>query len=57
MSQMKEQLKITATNISETDLSNMPDRECEVITMKVLTGVEKRVEDITGILNIDIKEN
>lgn len=42
---MKEQDKAMARDLSETDRSNMPDGEFEA-TMKILTGLEKRVEDI-----------
>jgi len=36
---------------------NMPDREFKVMTMKILTGLEKRVEDISETLNTEIRNN
>jgi len=35
----------------------MPDREFKVMTMKILTGLEKRVEDISETLNTEIRNN
>ena len=40
-----------------TDLRNMPDTEFKVMIIKILTGLEKRVEDISEILNTEIKKN
>ena len=51
MSQMKEQDRITARNLSEMDISSMPDREFKVMIIMILTGLEKRVEDISEALN------
>ena len=45
VSQMKEQDKITARQLNEMEISNMPDRKCKVIVIKILTGLEKRVEN------------
>ena len=56
---MKEQDKITARELNETMISNMPDRESKVsfIKIQILTGLEKRVENISEIFNTDIKKN
>ena len=35
----------------------MPDREFKVMIIKILTGLEKRVEDISETLNKEIKKN
>ena len=48
---MKEQDRITARNLSEMDISSMPDREFKVMIIMILTGLEKRVEDISEALN------
>ena len=37
MSQMKEEDKITAGDLSETEIGNTPDQEFKVIIIKVLT--------------------
>ena len=36
MSQMKEQDKITARELNEMEISNMPDREFKVMVIKIL---------------------
>ena len=38
-SQMKEQDKITAGDLSETEMSNIPDTEFKVMIIKILTGL------------------
>lgn len=40
MSQMKEPNKITARELNEIQISNMPYREFKVIVIKILTGLE-----------------
>ena len=55
MFQMKEQDKTIAKDLSETDKSNIPDREFnafffKVMIIKILTGFEKKVEDISETL-------
>ena len=47
MSQMKEQDNTTARDLSEMVISSMPDREFKVMVIKILTGLEKRMEDIS----------
>ena len=55
-SQIKKQDKTRARDISKTDISNIPDREFKVTIIKLLTGTEKRVEDISETLNKKIKK-
>ena len=54
---MKEQDKAMARDLSETDISYMPDRELKLMIMKILTGLKKRVEGITEILNTETRIN
>ena len=54
---MKEQDKITARDLSEMKKSNMCDREFKVMITKILNGLEKRVENISEILNNEIRKN
>ena len=44
MAQIKEQDKTTARHPSKID--KMPDREFKAMIIKILTGLEKRVEDL-----------
>ena len=37
--------------LNETDISNMPDREFKGMIIRTLTGLEKRVEDMSETLN------
>lgn len=57
MSQRKEQAKTTARDQNEMDSSSMTDRKFKVMIINILTGLEKRVEDISEALNTDIKKN
>ena len=43
MSQMKEQDKIRARDLSKMEISNMPYRKFKVMIIKILTGFEKIV--------------
>ena len=52
---MKEQDKITARKLNEMEISNMHDRESKVMVIKILTGLEKRVEDLSENLNKEIE--
>ena len=45
MSQMNKQDKITARKVNKMKISNMPDREFKVMFIKMVTGLEKRVEE------------
>lgn len=57
MSQKKERDQTIARELSETDISSMPDRKFKVMIIKVLIDLEKRVEDIGETFNKDIKMN
>ena len=51
MPQKKEQDKITAKELNETEINSMPDREYKIIVIKILTGFEKGVEDLSETFN------
>ena len=55
MSQMKEQDKITARELNKTEISSMPDRKFKAMVVKILTRLEKRVEDLSETINRDRK--
>ena len=55
MSQMKEQDKITARDLNEMEISNMPDREFQVMVIKKLSGLEKRVGNLSETLNKELE--
>ena len=42
---MKEKDQTTARDQSKIDISNMPNREFKVMIIRILTGLEKRVEE------------
>ena len=42
--------KTTARELSEMDISNMPDKEFKVMVIKILTILEKKLEDISETL-------
>ena len=52
---MKEQNKITPKQLNETEISNKPHREFKIIVIKILTGLAKRVEDLTKTLYKEIE--
>ena len=54
---MKEQGKVTARNLSEIDISNMLDVEFKAMIIRILTGLEKRVEEISETLNTKIRND
>ena len=54
---MKEQDKATARDPSEADISNMLDREFKAMIIRILTRLEKTVEDISETINIEIRSN
>ena len=54
---MKEQDKAIIRDLSETDVSKMPDGVFKAIIVRILTGLEKRVEDISETLNTEIRNN
>ena len=47
---MKEHDKITATDLRETDISNMSKREFKAMIIRILTGPGKKVEDMSETL-------
>ena len=53
---MKEQDKATAKDLSETDISNMPDGEIKAKIIGILTGYEKRIKNICKTITTKIKE-
>ena len=53
---MKEQNKAKARDLSKMDISNIPDGEFKETTLRMLTGLEKRIEDIRETLTIKIEE-
>ena len=57
ISQMKKQDKITAKYLSEMEISHMPEREVKVMIINILTGLKKRVEDISETLKREKKTN
>ena len=44
---MKEKDKITTRELNQTEVNNMPDGEFKVMVIKIVTGLEKRVEDLS----------
>jgi len=42
---MKEQDKATARDLSKTEVSNMPDGKFKATIIRILTGLEKRMEE------------
>ena len=53
---MKEQDKAKGRDLNEIDRSNMPDGEFKAMILRILTGVEKRIEDINESLTTEIKQ-
>ena len=43
-------------DLSATDIGNIPDREFKATIINILTGLEKRMEDIREMLVTQIKE-
>ena len=52
--QIKEQDKITA-DLSETKVSDTPDRRFKITIIKILPGLRKRVENISETLDNEIQ--
>ena len=55
-SQKKEQEKVTARHLIETDISNMPHPEFKATIIRTLTGHEKSTEVIRDTLTTEIKK-
>ena len=45
----------TIRELNETEVINIPDREFKVMVIKILNGLEKRVQDICENLNKNIE--
>ena len=43
---MKEQDKAVARDLGETDTNNIPDREFKAMIIWILTGFERRMNDV-----------
>jgi len=54
---MKEQDKATTKDLNETDISNIPDSIFKAMIIRILTGLEKRVEDMSENFNTEIRNN
>jgi len=50
---MKEQDKITAGDLTETDIRNISEGVFKAMIIRILTGLEKRVEDMSETLNTE----
>ena len=50
----KEQGKVTARGLG-TDVSHMPEPEFKLIIVRILAGLERRIEDTTDIPTAEIK--
>ena len=57
MSQVKEEDKIIARDLSKMEISNMPDREFKVMIIKVLTRLRKEWKTLMRPLKKEIKKN
>jgi len=51
---MKEQDKAKATDLNETDISDMPGGESKATIIRILAELEKRIEDIRETLTTEI---
>ena len=47
----KEVYKTTEEELNEMEISNMPDKELELINIKMFTRLEKRVEELSETFN------
>ena len=54
-SQKKEQGKVTARGLIETDISNMLDTEFKATIIRILAGLEKSIEDTRESLTAETK--
>lgn len=46
-----------ARELRETDMNNTPDQEFKVISIRVLTGLEKRVDGMSETPNTEIRNS
>ena len=54
---MKEQDKATSRDLSETDRSNMIDREFKALIIRISTGLETSMKDMSDTLNTEVRNN
>ena len=54
---MKEENKATAGDLSETDINNMTPGEFKLMIIRIVTGLKKRVEDISETIATEIRNN
>ena len=47
---MKEKDKVTSRDLSETDINNISDGEFKATIIRILTGFEERIKDISETL-------
>ena len=47
---------VTARDLIKTDISNMPDGEFKATILRILTGLEKHMEDIRETLTMETKK-
>lgn len=52
---MKEQYKTMTRDPRKTDISNIPGGEYRAMIIKIFTGLQKRVEDITETINTEMR--
>ena len=53
---MKEQDKNTPRDLRKTNINNMSDGEFKATLKRILTGLEKRIEDISETFTTELKE-
>lgn len=53
---MKEQDKVIARDLSETDPSNMASGEFKETNIRILSGLENRIDDFRETIKTEIKE-
>lgn len=52
---VEKESKMRARDLNKTEVSNMPAGEYKAMVIKILTGLEERVEDLNDSLNKEIK--
>ena len=55
-SSKKKKENVTTRDLIETDISNMPDGEFKATIIRILSGLEKSMEDIRETLSAETKE-
>lgn len=54
---MKTMTNITARDVYETEIINMPDKEFKIMIINILTGHKKIMKDVSETLNREMKMN